>query len=149
MTATIMGRWQTRLFAVLVVGLLWTIIITPFLPFGVPPAGDGRLGTLYRLTLIGLGLTAGLGLIIWEPLYHLLQQFRWEKDWPPIFFVLQVLPEGLGVHWVLGRVITNTGLSWPAFILYFVTTWLVVFLTVHGPMRVPFLRWRFRGGRIL
>ncbi len=37
----------------------------------------------------------------------------------------------------------------PAFLLQFVTTWLVLWLTVNGPMRVPFVHWRFRGGRLV
>ena len=35
------------------------------------------------------------------------------------------------------------------FAVHFATTWLAIFLFLQGPMRVPFLRWRFRGGRIL
>ena len=27
--------------------------------------------------------------------------------------------------------------------------WFVVWLVANGPMRVPFLRWRFRGGRLV
>ena len=149
MTPVLMGRWQTRLFAVIVAGGLWTAVLTPFLPAETTPPGATRLGDLYLLTATALVLTAGLGVVIWDPLWHLLQQFRWEKDWPALFVLLQAVPEGALVHWVLGHVVTSTGLGWPGFLLDFGTTWLVVFTTVHGPMRVLFIRWRFRGGRIL
>lgn len=154
MTATLGGRWQTRLFAVLVVGLVWTAVITPVLPAGEVPPGTSRLGDLYHLTLAALGLTALLGLVLWEPLYHLAQQFRWEKDWPAMFLLLQMIPEGALVHWVLSQqwfamhVSPGFGLSWPAFTLDFGSTWIVIFAFLQGPMRVPFIRWRFRGGRL-
>ena len=32
---------------------------------------------------------------MWEFVYHLLQQFRWEKDWPTLFGLLVGIPEGL------------------------------------------------------
>jgi hypothetical protein len=36
----------------------------------------------------------------------------------------------------------------PAFCLQFLAVWIVVWLVANGPMRVPFIRWRFRGGRL-
>ena len=36
-----------------------------------------------------------------------------------------------------------------AFVIHFGAVWLAVWLVANGPMRVPFLRWRFRGGRLL
>lgn len=149
MTPTIMGRWQTRIFSVATVGLIWTALVTPLLPSGPVPPGPSGMGERYVLTMTALGLVAGLGVVVWEPVYHLLQQFRWEKDWPPMFFLLQAIPEGALLHWVLGHLITSASLGWPAFLIDFGTTWLVIFAFIHGPMRVPFLRWRFRGGRIL
>jgi hypothetical protein len=138
MTSTLFGRVQTRLFVVFTVGLLWTLLVTPFL--GLP----------YRVTLTTLGWVALLGIVVWEPLFHLLQQFRWEKDWPAIYLLLQVIPEAVLVRVVLDRtldVAEPVGLG--VFSVHFATTWLAIFLFLQGPMRVPFLRWRFRGGRIL
>ena len=37
----------------------------------------------------------------------------------------------------------------PAFLILFLSTWVVVWLVVNGPMRVPFVHWRFRGGRLI
>ena len=138
MTSTLLGRIETRLFAVFTVGLLWTLLLTPFLPVG------------YEVTLTTLGWVALLGVVVWEPVLHLLQQFRWEKDWPAMFLLLQAVPEAVLVRIVLDRtleVAEPVGLG--TFALHFATTWLAIFLFLQGPMRVPFLRWRFRGGRIL
>jgi hypothetical protein len=140
-TSNFLGRIETRLFVVFTVGLLWTLIITPFLPL---PAGSDR----FTITLRTLGLVAALGVVVWEPVYHLLQQFRWEKDWPAMFLALQVVNEGILVRLVLDWTVAGSvGLG--TFVLHFATTWLFIYLFLQGPMRVPFLRWRFRGGRIL
>ncbi len=34
-----------------------------------------------------------------------------------------------------------------AFLIQFITTWLVVWLVANGPVQIFFSRWRFRGGR--
>lgn len=149
MTPSLIGRVQTRLFTVFTAGLLWTLLVTPLLPSGPTQPGGHRIVDLYRFTLGALALVAVLGVVVWEPIYQLLQQFRWEKDWPAVFVFLQVVPEGAIVHAVLVRVVTTpTAVGWPTFLIDFVTTWLVIFASVHGPIRVPFLRWRFSGGRI-
>ena len=138
MTSNFLGRIETRLFTVFTVGLLWTLIVTPFL--SVP----------YTVTLITLVWVAVLGVVVWEPIWHLLQQFRWEKDWPAMFLLLQAVPEAVLVRIVLDRTLkVSSPVSVGTYALHFATTWLAIFLFVQGPMRVPFLRWRFRGGRIL
>ena len=113
----------------------------------VPLAARGRR---YKVTLTTLGWVALLGVVVWEPVCHLLQQFRWEKDWPAMFLLLQAVPEAVLVRIVLDRTLTTSApVGVGTFVLHFATTWLAIFLFVQGPMRVPFLRWRFRGGRIL
>ena len=145
MLPTLNGRIQTRVFVTLVVGGLWTLLITPLLP--VP----GTLPDAYATTVVVLLAVTVLG-VGWELLYHLLQQFRWEKDWPTFFGLVTAVNEGVLV-WLLLAAGAVPGIAGPvpfsAFLLQFVTTWLVVWLTVNGPMRVPFVHWRFRGGRII
>ncbi len=34
-------------------------------------------------------------------------------------------------------------------IIQFILVWLRVWLVADGPMRVPFIRWRFQGGRLV
>jgi len=36
-----------------------------------------------------------------------------------------------------------------AFVIDFAVVWLAVWLVANGPMRVPFIRWRFHGGRLV
>ena len=150
MTPVLAGRLQTRLFLLATVGVLWTAVLTPLLPV---PLGTG-IGTTYRMTFENLGLMAGFGLL-WELLYHLLQQLRWDKDWPTLLGLVTVVNEAVLLwfvdHWL--RVLRGTdGFAaplLPAFVVHVVTTWLVMWLFVQGPVRVLHVRWRFEGGRVL
>jgi hypothetical protein len=142
---TLNGRIQTRIFLLVLVGGLWTLLLTPVLPI------PGPLADAYQTTFIILATTLVLG-IGWELIYHFLQQFRWEKDWPTGFGLITVINEGLLVWFLLylelvpgieGQVPTG------AFVILFLTTWILVWLIANGPMRVPFIHWRFRGGRLI
>jgi hypothetical protein len=148
MTPTLIGRIQTRIFLIAVVGTLWTLLVGPFVP-GVP---DGAgLGDVYELLFKVLAAVLLLG-IAWELLYHGLMQWRWEKDWPTLFGFLTGINEGIllwilleaeAIPWIDGSMPGST------FLFHFATTWLVTWLFAHGPMQVIFFRWRFRGGRLL
>lgn len=73
---------------------------------------------------VTLGWVALLGVLVWEPFFHLLQQFRWEKDWPAMFLLLQVVPEGVLVRIVLDRpLITSAPVGLGTYALHFATTW--------------------------
>ncbi|NUT37611.1 MAG: hypothetical protein HOV79_31590 [Hamadaea sp.] len=124
MVPTLAGRLQTRLFLLATIGSLVTLLVAP-LPDG----------------FVVLAVVAAFG-IGWELVYQFLMQFRWEKDWPTLFGLVTAVPEGLLVWAVLRP---------PAgqFAVHFGAVWLAVWLVANGPMRVPFLRWRFRGGRLL
>ena len=57
---------------------------------------DGHRATfvvLLAITVIGVG---------WELIYHFIQQFRWEKDWPTLFGLVTAINEGI-VVWLLVR----------------------------------------------
>jgi len=43
----------------------------------------------------------------------------------------------------------SDGVPFWAFFIDFTVIWLVVWIWTNGPMRVPFIRWRFFGGRIV
>jgi hypothetical protein len=138
---TLHGRIQTRIIVLAVVGSLVTLVVTPLLPGEIP----------YVATFAILGTVIVLG-VVWEVLYHGLQQFRWEKDWPTLFGLATMVNEGVLVWllvvagWVPG---VDPAPSVAAFLIAFVAVWVVAWLTVNGPTRVPFIRWRFRGGRFL
>lgn len=143
MTPTLLGRIQTRIFLIVVVGGIWTAIITPVLP--------GVSGAPYGVTYAILALVGVLG-IGWEFVYHGLQQFRWDKDWPTMFGLLSLIPEG-----ALAWVIVDAGLvpgvpdgaPLAAFLVHYATTMLIAFFFANGPMRVPFVRWRYRAARLI
>jgi hypothetical protein len=145
---TLNGRIQTRVFLLLVLGIPWTLLVTPLAPH---PAG-ATTGARYGATFWVLGEVIVVGCLLWEPLYHLLMQFRWEKDWPIMFVLLEGIPEGI-LAYVLFRSIGPSGTPPPAstatFLVHFVPLWFFVWLAAIGPLRVVFHRWRFRGGRIL
>lgn len=144
MVPTLGGRIQTRMAVLTVVGSLWFLMITPLLPQEAP------LGTKYEGSFLVLGLVMALG-VAWELVYHGLQQFRWEKDWPALFGLITGVPEGL-VAWLVLRQAIPRALPEPnrlSYVIGFSTLWMIAWLFVNGPMRVPLVHWRFRGGRIV
>ena len=112
--------------------------------------GTGTRSDKYRAMYEVLLIVVVLG-VVWEFVYHGLQQFRWEKDWPTLFGLLLGVPEGSwrspwpgAACWPGWRTSAST-----AFLVGFGTTWLVTWLLVNGPMRIFSVHWRFRGGRLL
>lgn len=170
MTPVLLGRIQTRLFVLFTVGLLWTIVITPFLLISTGDGykvvltidgagGPSPLAQTYKLTLAALAITAIFGCLFWEPVYHFLMQFRWEKDWPAFFHLLSVFPECLTTFILLHVAVLNPfGDIGPdkeqyvpvlAYLFLFFSTWIITWLAANGPMKIFFVRWRFFGGRII
>jgi hypothetical protein len=142
---TLGGRIQTRLVLLAVVGGIVTLIISPVLPISAP------LSTVYQDTFIILAAVAVLG-IAWECLYHFLMQWRWEKDWPTLFGLVTAIPEGALVWYLLHEGLIpgiRGAVPADAFVIDFLAVWIVVWLVANGPMRVPFVRWRFHGGRLV
>jgi hypothetical protein len=149
MTPTLRGRIETRLFLLATVGVVWTAIVSPLLP----RPGFASLGMVYGITFKAIAVVGVVG-IGWEGVYHGLQQFRWNKDWPSLFGLLTMLNEGLVVWLVLHALNIIPGTSgWSSpirnlFVLHFASTWILMWLFMQGPLRVVVLRWRFEGGRL-
>lgn len=144
MTPTLLGRIQTRIFLLAVIGSLVALVITPLLPMEAP------LGDKYA-AMFGVLLIVGVVGIAWELLYHLLQQWRWEKDWPTLFGLLLGIPEGIVAFLVArsGVLGATEEISGAAFAVGFTVVWLVTWLFVNGPMRLFTVHWRYRGGRLV
>jgi hypothetical protein len=152
MLPTLNGRIQTRIFMLVVFGSVITFVLTPLLPgpFGFDSES-------YKVTYRILATVLVLGLV-WELIYHFIQQFRWEKDWPTMFGLITAINEGalvwlfLDQGWIPGIDAPPHGFPasvfW-AFFIDFSVIWLVIWVWTNGPMRVPFIRWRFFGGRIV
>jgi hypothetical protein len=139
------GRIQTRIFMLATVGVIVTAIITPFIGMAGTP------GAAYKTTYVILAAIAVIG-IIWELIYHLLMQWRWEKDWPSLFGLVTGVPEGVVIWFLLAAHVVPGISSTPplsAYLIDFIVVWLSVWLATQGPMRIPFIRWRFRGGRLV
>ena len=143
MTPTLLGRIQTRIVVLAILGGLWTLLITLALP------GEAALGDKYQVTFRALLLVIVLG-IGWELIYHAVQQYRWEKDWPTLYGLLTGINEGIVVWLVLVAILPDDlDVTAVQYLIHFATTWVVVWLFLNGPMRVLALRWRFRGGRLV
>ncbi|WP_371778843.1 hypothetical protein [Streptosporangium subroseum] len=145
MVPTLLGRIQTRLFLLATVGVIITLLVVPVLPGASGPLGGRYAGGFLVLVAVGV-----LG-IVWELIYHFLMQFRWEKDWPTLFGLLTLVPEGLVLYFLLRSSAVDFIDPVPpaAFWTHFTLVWVCMWLVANGPMRVPFIRWRFRGGRVL
>jgi hypothetical protein len=142
---TLLGRLQTRIFLLAIVGSAVTAVITPLLVI------HADLPQRYRITFVILAAVALLGLG-WECIYHMLMQWRWEKDWPTLFGLITLLPEGFLIWELLnfGLIPSISGPVSPyAFWPDFAAVWLATWLVANGPLRVLSIGWRFRGGRFL
>ncbi len=134
MTMTLYGRWQTRLL------LLWTAGLLVTLVYGLIYRNVGTpLTLLLYVTLFGFA---------WDALYHYLQGFRWEGDWPPLFQFVGGLAEGLLV-WALAGSLpgVSPALTLGQFAAHYLTVLLVILALMLGPVKVVFPRWRYRGGQ--
>lgn len=143
MTPTLLGRLQTRWIMVWTVGLAWLLLVGPWLPFAGPTAS-----TVYFTGVTTLVLVSVLG-TAWELVYHAIQQFRWDKDWPTLFGLLVGVTEGTVVYRLLSMDLPwNVDPITPApFIWQFGTVWFAIWAVTNGPIRIFFPRWRFAGGR--
>mgnify|MGYP000317993480 CR=1 FL=1 len=146
MTPTLFGRIQTRIALLATVGVVWTLLIG----LVVPRPEGAETSAVYKALFTALLIVAVVG-IAWELLYHALQQYRWEKDWPTIYGLLVAIPEGI-VAWIL----LKNQIPWdvgpvPAdtFLTMFISLWILVWAITNGPIQIMFLRWRYRGGRFL
>lgn len=147
MTPTLSGRLQSRLVLVALVGIPVALLLGVLLP---RPNDATTLGDMYRVFFVALLLVAVVGLV-WELVWHGLQQFRWEKDWPTFFGLITAVPEGI-VVWLLlraGMPIDVGPVDGSTFLWMFTITWITIWLVANGPLQVLFIRWRFRGGRFI
>jgi hypothetical protein len=147
MTPTLFGRIQTRIFVTIVIGGIWTAIISFFLPNTEGLA----IGDVYKITFRVVAAMLVLGLV-WELVYHALMQYRWEKDWPSFFGFVTAINEGL-LLWIVIRAdaVPDVPKDLPGstYLVHFVTVWIVTWLWLQGPMKILTPRWRFRGGRLV
>ena len=148
MVPTLAGRIETRLFLLAVIGIPWIALISAI----GPHVSGAPLASVFKAMYWLLAEVAVVGSLLWEPLYHALMQFRWEKDWPIMFSLLQGVPEGILAYVLLhtiGPMSHASAATTATFLTAFIPLWFMVWLVAIGPMRVIIPRWRYRGGRIV
>lgn len=137
MTPTLVGRWQTRTLLLATAGVLITLLFT--LAFG----SSAFFVVLFYVWLFGL---------VWDLIYIALQHFRWDRDWPSAFVVINGFVEGALIWLLINFVglpgLPRGGVPLGIFIAHYGLVWLTVFLLSEGPLRAIFPFWRFHGGRV-
>lgn len=150
MTPTLAGRIQTRLFLLwtlgLVISLFYTLVYRMLAP--EPPAVTSL--AFWEL-LVVLAYVTVIGSVL-DGLYIFIQQFHWDRDWPLGYQFLSGFFEGMLVFWLfyfgwLPGTSYDAG-DWWRFWLAYGTIWFTTWWWIFGPMRIFFLRWRFRGGQL-
>lgn len=147
MTPTLLGRWQSRIFLMLVMGVPITFVF--FLLYA--PFAPKFTRALVLFVILGAVIIFGLG---WDVLYNAMQKFRWDHDWPPFMQWGAAIVEGAFV-WIIFNLI-GQGLNIAffqvnlfQFVFHYFTVYALIFTHQHSFMRVFFPRWRFSGGRII
>jgi hypothetical protein len=142
MTPTLIGRWQTRILLLTLVGFPIT------LPFTVGIVGPGA-SPVFSLILLYVILFG----FLWDVMYDFWQQFRWDRDWPGVLQLLAGIGEAVFLGIILksipvpGLVPEDISLKW--FAIHYSCVWLGVYLASQSLTRIVFPRWRFRGGKWL
>jgi hypothetical protein len=153
-TPNFVGRLQTRIFLLAVIGVPVVLLVGFFLPVRTAPGASSSeiRADVWEAGLFTLLVVAVVGCVLWEPIYHWLQQYRWEKDWPTFFGLLTGINEGILTYYIvreIGPTPEFAKVEAGGFTLLFALVWLATWLFANGPMRVLFVRWRFRAGRIV
>jgi hypothetical protein len=138
MTPTLHGRWQTRFFLTVSIGVLITFVL-------------GYIVQDLQTVFVVLGYILAFGLV-WDVVYYYLQSRRWDHDWTPALYLAGAILETVALL-ALIRGVELPGIPRDygvvKFLLQYGTVWVGTMLMMFGPMRVLFPRWRFRGGQLL
>ena len=136
MIPTLAGRLQTRSLIVLVIDVPVTVIL-------------GVLLNVEASRAAKVGLVIGGLCLLWEMVWHSVQQLRWDKDWPSALAFLIGVPEAVVGKLVLSWLsVLPFHLEWGKYNILFAASWVLGWLLQQGPLRVLFPSWRFEGGRL-
>ncbi len=140
MTPTLFGRWQTRIFLLATIGVIFSL---PFY-FGFLGGHEGEVSYFFVILYVAI-----FG-IIWDILYDYLQKMLWDHDWPGILQLLAGVFEGFFLFLVISLMglpgIKSDQFDLFIFIKHYSLVWLAIYVSSWIIMRVLFPRWRFRGG---
>ncbi|MBE9214287.1 hypothetical protein IQ247_16700 [Plectonema cf. radiosum LEGE 06105] len=139
MTPTLIGRWQSRIFLLATIGILFS------LPFALKN-GFQQVEWVYFWVLFYVGLFG----LAWDILYNYLQKFLWDHDWPGVLQFIAAIVEGiflaLAINFVGLPYIPQDEFSLPTYIFHYSVVWVAVYCASWVVMRLLFPRARFRGG---
>jgi hypothetical protein len=134
-TPTLIGRLQTRLALAAVVGLPIALLVAALLE-GV--TARGAVTALGVITLLGLA---------WEGIYHLIQQRRWDRDWPISLALAAGVPEAL-VAWPVLKAVGAAPATLTAYLALFLAVWVGLWVAQQGPISIFLPHWRHHGARL-
>jgi len=134
-TPTLIGRLQTRLLLTAVVGLPIALLVSALLA-GV--TARGAIAALVVITVLGLA---------WEGIYQLVQQRRWDGDWPTSLALAVGVPEAI-VAWPALKVLGLAPATVPAYVVLFVAIWMGLWAAQQGPLSIFLPQWRHHGARL-
>ncbi|WGV24217.1 hypothetical protein [Halotia branconii] len=139
MTPTLIGRWQSRIFLLATIGVLFS------LPFALKN-GLQQVEWIYFWVLFYIGLFG----LVWDVIYNYLQKFFWDHDWPSVLQFLAAIVEGVFLALVINLIglpnIPQKQFSLPIYIFHYSVVWFAFYCASWVVMRLLFPRARFRGG---
>ncbi|MEM9755311.1 MAG: hypothetical protein AAF914_04925 [Pseudomonadota bacterium] len=156
MTPTLLGRIQTRLILFFFIGLPITFI------FALGQAGWRFDWSEMRVFFVFLICILVVGLIL-DPVYILIQRFRWDRDWPFAFQFLFSIVEFLIVLGIAAigflpfldaMTTVEKGANVPPGFnaltptIHFILVFIPSFLALLGPISLFAIRWRFKAGQL-
>ena len=131
MIPSLVGRLQTRLVLMAVIGGLWSAFYALITPVGI----EDVAAVLVFATVVGFG---------WELLYHWYASQRWDFDFPSGVAFFAGLAELVPV--VIFAAVLDLHLGYVA--VHFMIAYWLIWGFMQGPIRVIVPRWRFRAGRM-
>lgn len=145
MTPSLVGRWQTRIFLLVLIGGIIALGFVWRYNDKFHYSDHRRWIPMFVLMYV---LLFGF---VWDILYQIILTFRWDYDWPGSFFFISQGIEGalvfLLIRFVGLPLIPKGSVDFGHFALEYGLIWLVTYGFVQFFMRAFFIRWRYRQAR--
>jgi hypothetical protein len=144
---TLKGRWETRLVLLVLIGLPVTAWWSWYLTGNAAPTANAPYLVLFTIFVIGAAL---------DPVYILMQRFRWDRDWPFAFqllsmtceFILALAVISAGLHPYLRPSSIQRSADLRNVTLHYASILGPSFLALLGPIQIFLVRWRYKGGEL-
>lgn len=145
MTPNLVGRWQTRLYLLGLIGGMIALLFVWRYNARIPYSNKYRWIPEYvvaYLVLFGF---------VWDIIYQTILHFHWDYDWPGAYTLVAGILEGalvfLLIRFVGLPLIPKGRVDFGHFILEYAVIWCFTYFWVQFLMRAIFIRWRFRAAR--